>query len=266
MGADSSPKNLVMKMSQPFVDVKTAEDKDLILSSSFPMLKEEETGVVNINGYAHAGALIPIYEHKLGYHPFFIIEDDQSKMRLGTEWQSNENTLYFLDNSSLFPPTGGSGNFRWTIYRLPIFTAFESTAKSVQTTKVTEYSQDYILKAVKEGKSIDSDDLRDFTIHSQGRSPLVHGVSVKDWSGGSALENHDVSPGLPYNPIAFGFTINRNGNAVTYSMQNGGQSPPVFRRTTDFLRIQSTGNITRKSSIIVFKDPFLAPVTREIRY
>lgn len=264
--SDRKPANLGIKMSQPFVDVKTAEDKDLIFSSSFPLLKEEATGVININGYAHVGDLIPIYEHKLNYHPLFIVLDDQGKMRLGAEWKIDDNIFYFLDSFFLFPPTGGTGNFRWTIYRLPLFTPFKASITQGSTTRVASYNPNYGLKAAREGKDIDSVDLRDFTLHSKGRSPMVQEVSIKEWILGSALENHDVDPGLDYNPIAFGFTIDRNGNAVTYNLQNGGQAPPTFTRSTDLLRIRTTGNITRKSSIVVFKDPFLSPILKDIRY
>jgi hypothetical protein len=266
MGVDQSPKNLGIKLSQPFVDVKTAEDKDLILSSSFPMLKELATGVVNTNGYAHAGALIPIYEHKLGYYPFFLVFDDESKMRVSNEWQVDQNTLYFNDSGIVFPPTAGSGNFRWVVYRLPVFTPFKSSVTDAQTTNVSEYRPDYGLKVVKEGRDINSNDLRDFTIHSKGRSPLVDEVNVKDWAPGSDLTDHTVTPNLPYNPIAFGFTLNRTGTLTTFNMQNGGQAPPVLKRINSRLIIQSTGNITQKSSIIVFKDPFLSTTTLEVRY
>lgn len=266
MGVDSSPQNMGIRLSQPFVDVKTAEDKDLLFSSAFPMLKEEQSGIVTTNGYAHAGALIPVYEHKLDYHPFFLVFDDQGKMRVSNEWQVDENTLYFNDNGVTFPPTGGTGNFRWVVYRLPIFTPFKSVVTQSQTTTNSVYNPDYGLKAIKEGKNIDSDDLNDFTIHSRGRSPLIDEVNIQQWVPSSELSNHTVKPDLPYNPIAFGFTLNRTGKTTTFSMPNGGQAPPVFRRTEAGLIINSTGNITQKSSIIVFKDPFLSPMTVEIQY
>jgi hypothetical protein len=266
MGSDPSPKNMGIRIAQPFVNVETAEDKDLLFSSSFPMLKEEATGVFNINGLPHADTLVPVYEHKLGYHPFFLVFDDQSKMRVSVEWQIDDNMLYFSDPFTLFPPTGGSGNFRWVIYRLPIFRSFKSSQIKKETTRSTIYSPDYGLKVARKGRDIGSLDLRDFTLHSKGRTPLIDQVDVLEWAAGSDLTNHTVTSNLPYNPLAFGFTLPRSGRQATFSMPNGGQSPPIFMRTSAGLIINSTGNITGKSSIIVFKDPFLSPNLLEIRY
>lgn len=255
-----------LKLSQPFFDAENASDKDLIFSSSFPLLKEEATGVFNINALPHASELITVYEHRLNYYPFFIVLDDQGKMRLGPEWQISESRLYFQDNSSLFPPVGGSGNFRWTIYRLPIFTPFEATnvEKSIQAAS-NVYDSNYGFKFAKDGASIDSTDLRDFVLHSRGRSPLVHSVNVKQWPGGSTIEPHIVTPDFSYNPIAFGFVLNRN-NSTVFNMQNGGQAPPTLTRSDKTIKINSTGNITQKSSIIILKDPFLAPKTIQVTY
>lgn len=265
MGATNEPKNLGIRISQPFYDAETTDDKNLIFSSSFPTLKEEATGVYNINGLAHAGAFVPVFEHKLSYHPFFLVFDDEGKMRLGPEWQIDENNLYFSDNTPLTTPTAGTGNFRWVVYRLPLFTAFKSKVEVGDSVASGVYSPDYGIKVAKDGKDIDSTDLRDFTIHSKGRSPLVHEVSVKEWGPTEPLGNHEVTPDFAYNPIAFGFTINKNSNKA-YNMQNGSQSPPKLNRSDKRIFINSLGANTLKTSIIVFKDPFLAPVTKDIIY
>lgn len=264
---DEQVKNDVgLKLSQPFFDAESASDKDLIASSSFPLLKEEATGVFNINELPHSGGLFPVHNHQLDYYPFFVVLDDQGKMRLDIEWQVDTGNLYFLDSASLFPPVGGTGNFRWTIYRLNVFSPFKSTnTETVTTASARAYDPNYGFKFAKEGASIDSDDLRDFTLHSRGRSPLIHSVDVREWPSGAGAESHTVRPDFTYNPIAFGFVLNRP-NPRAYNMQNGGQATPKLSRSNGTIEITSTGNSTSRSSIIVFKDPFLAPETIQVTY
>lgn len=254
-----------IKLSQPFFDAETASDKDLYFSSSFPLLKEEKTGVFNINSLPHSGGLVSVYQHKLGYFPFFVIQDDQGKMRLGTEWQVDNFALYFLDSSSLFPPTGGTGNFRWTIYRLDIFDPFEASDKEDGAVSSTVYDPNFGFKFAKAGASIDSDDLRDFTLHSRGRSPLLNVVNVKDWQQGAASESHAYTSTLPYNPLAFAF-VQQRGVPRAYNMQNGGQATPRLTRADKTITVNSAGNSTQRSSIMTFKDPFLSPNVIQVTY
>jgi hypothetical protein len=254
-----------VKFSQPFFDAETAADKDLLFSSSFPLLKEEATGVYNINGLPHTGQLVNIFSHDLKYYPFFTVLDDQGKMRLGTEWQVDSGGLYFSDTSPLFPPMGGSGNFRWTIYRLDVFSPFTSPVGTQDSTASGAYDANFGFKFASQDKSIDSTDLRDFTLHSRGRSPLVHTVDVKDWARGTDQVSHAVTPDFSYNPIAFAF-VQPRGSSKAYNMLNGGQAAPRLTRSNKTITINSTGDSTQRSSIVVFKDPFLAPKTIQVTY
>lgn len=243
-----------IKLAQPFHDAITAADKDLIFSSSFPLLKEEATGVIDGDTLPHAGDTITVYNHGLGYYPFFLVFDSYGRLSLSYDyWQITSSALTVFDPFFGTPP---SGKYRWVIYRLPLFTSFASTLKASGDTAVQrEYNPDYGVKVAKAGASIDSTDLRDFTIHSRGRSPLVHQVSTMEWQPGASLIQHTVSPGFDYNPVIFGFVKNRAVD-YAYNMINGGQSPPTMNRTGNSAYIQSTGDITEKSSIVVFKDPF----------
>jgi hypothetical protein len=49
-----------IKISQPGFDVKTCEDKDLVMSSEFNMLKTKMTGITS-GDIAHGLSYIPIY-------------------------------------------------------------------------------------------------------------------------------------------------------------------------------------------------------------
>lgn len=251
----------VVKVSQSGFDVKTAGDQDLVFSSEFPVLKEEKSGLFDA---ISTSVYVPVYEHNLSYDPFFLIYDSQGQFVLGSGWGVDENKLYI-------GPDVPSGTYRWVVYRLKLFENYEAPALKVQFTSAGGDDRRFGIKISKEGKDISSTDLRDFTIHSRARSPLVHKVSAKDWTG-SAQDNHTVDPGLPYNPIAFGFAklsnVSAGEPAVTTNLISGGQSIPKLSRNagTRQIVINSAGTATSKTSVVLFKDPILAPKIVKVSY
>ncbi|CAB4176121.1 hypothetical protein UFOVP1522_13 [uncultured Caudovirales phage] len=260
--------SLVVKLAQPGFNANTAGDQNLVFSSEFPVLKEHMSGVFDIGTYQGL-ALQSIYEHNLGYTPFFLVFDPQGQFVLGSNWAVDETKLYFVNSSPAL-----TGVYRWIIYRLDLFTNYEAPALDVQFANIGGSDDKFVIKISKEGKDIYSDDLRDFSIHSRARSPLIHKVDAKiDWKeGGFTVDNHLVASGLPYSPIAFGFartaSVAPGTPRTTRNLISGGQSAPKLSRnfTTKEINIQAAGLSCSKSSIVIFKDPILAPEIITVNY
>lgn len=231
------------KLAQPGFDVETAGDQNLIFSDQFPVLKEEKSGLFK-GGFNN-------YEHNLGYEPFYLIFDTTGRFLLGSGG---------VDAKKIYGPTDG-GTYRFHVYRLKLFENYDAPALNVQFATEGGAGDKFALKIAKKNKAVDSSDLRDYAIHSRARSPLIHKVNYQDWLPTAALGNHTVAPGLPYNPIAFGFAKNTT-TGVTTNLISGGQSPPKLSRNgaTGEININNAGTNASRTSIVIFKDPILAPL------
>lgn len=233
------------KLSQPGYDVSSAGAQDLIFSSSFPTLKEAGTGTVT--GKSSSVPII-VFEHNLTYHPFFLIQINKGsggEMDVDNNFWVDDNKLYFGDSNGY--------SYRWAVYRLPLYKDFQSTALDQGTSISEGVNNDFGIKFTKDGVDLNSNDLRDFTLHSRGRTPLVHEVSEKDWVQGTT--EHTVYHNLTYIPLAFGFTLQKNN--TTIQVFGSPQASPGIARGIDNITIGSDVNTSLKTSIVILKDPFV---------
>lgn len=253
---------VVAKLAQRFFDVRTADDKDLVFSSEFPTLKEEATGIFSADSMGTTGNDVLVYEHNLKYEPFYTVFDEDGEFLIDTGpiFSVDKNRFYIRDSTSI-PPTG---KFRWVIYRLPLYEEFISTVSGGASIPIDNIDDQYVFKMAKQGKSVNSKDLRDFTIHSKTRTPLVHIVSPKEWTDEDG--QHIVEHGLLYNPLAFGFRQLAGGKTTTVSAS--GQATPYIRlkQDTGEVVIVSAKASSPITSIVVFKDPFTAPEIDEATF
>jgi hypothetical protein len=248
------------KLSQAGYDVNSAGNQDLLFSSSFPTLKEEKTGTytgVNTN------TDVLIYEHNLGYVPFFLVQINKGS---GSEMIS-DNT-WFVDENKLYTRDATNYKYRWTIYRLPLYQDFFSDSDQQASISQNAISKDFGMKFAKEGKDLSSTDLRDFTIHSRGRTPLIHAVSTKDWHTGDT--RHELKHILSYVPLAFGFTQSGVTSfppfGKTYQVFPNPQANPGIGRTNDTVFIGSDPTTSTKTSIVILKDPFITNDYKKVDY
>lgn len=247
------------KLSQPGFDVGAAGSQDLLFSSAFPSLKEEKTGLFT---GTNDGTDQVIFEHNLTYHPLFLVQVNKGsggEMDTSNLWYIDDNKLYFR-NSTVY-------KYRWTIYRLPLYEAFQSDDTQQQATVPGGFNHDFGMKFTKEGKDLKSTDLRDFTLHSRGRTPLIHSVSVKDWT--VTTTEHTAYHKLPYIPLAFGFTTGGAAfppKGTSYPVFPNPQASPGIARGADFITIGSDGATSLKTSIIILKDPFITTDVVRVKY
>lgn len=170
-------------------DVKVAQDYLLSYNSSWPLLKIDSTG--------QFGGTVT---HNLGYPPFFLMATSTG--------QVDQSSYDFSVSSTVLSRVSGSGTPRYYICRLPLnqnYTAPIIAGDSTQNITNTDYG----IKVSKPGKSISSTDLRDFSLHSGTRSPMVQKVdngAMTNTGGGLGYER-TVAHGLSYTPLAFAFIL-----------------------------------------------------------
>lgn len=248
------------KLSQAGYDVNNAGDQDLLFSSSFPTLKEEKTGYyTGVNNNQD----VLIYEHNLGYVPFILVQINKGS---GSEMVS-DNT-WFWDENKLYTRDATTYKYKWTIYRLPIYQKFASNTDQESSISPGAISKDFGIKFAKEGKRLDSTDLRDFTIHSRGRTPLIHSVDVKDWHTGDT--KHESRHILSYIPLSFAFTQSGVNTfppyGKTYQVFPNPQSNPGVGRDVGTVFITSDPTTSLKTSIVILKDPFITNDYQQVNY
>jgi len=236
-----------IKLSQLGFDVNTAADQDLIFSSSWPLLKIAYTGTATFNDASDT----TIFTHDLGYPPFYIafrIDGDNSYLF---------NDPQFYVNNTVFGNSGsGAGTditIRYYICRNPLNENFAADVFRTSGVSQSSFDRDFGIKVAKEGKDVSSTDLRDFTIHSGTRSPMIH--TIKYGQLEAVGSNYDLvyTNNLGYNPIFFGFHSTDN---VKFSGLNGREqsNPKLFTSSTGDLTIRNSS--ATYGSLVVFKDPF----------
>lgn len=249
--------SFVIKGTPPGYDVKTAADYLLSLNSSWPLLKLHETG--NFSGTVN---------HNLGYPPFHMLARPASG--IGTsDGRIDQEATNFGVNSSTLARSSGSGNPRYFIFRLDLTTNFTAPNISTSTAK-TPSSNDYVFKMSKSGKDTDSADMRDFSLHSNTKSPMIHEVNYGGTVGGAFSSwERTVNHNLGYAPIAFAF-MKPGANTLGFATDRFYiVHPPVgvssYYYTVDATKIYFNAYNADiidppQVSIVILKDPFTKDV------
>lgn len=248
------------KGSTPGFDVKTTIDYFQMFNSSWPLLK------IGLDGNGTS----PI-THNLGYPPFHFITTIDGRV--------DQNAGIVTDNfgvdSSVLARNFGSGSVKYFICRLDLTTNFDSPIVSGGV-GVVDADRDYGFKVAKEGKSVDSTDMRDFALHSSTRSLMVQKVDngLTTSTGGGLGYERTVAHGLSYTPEAFAFILpgtNTFGLSPTrYSLLGPATGAAGAYYSVTSTGVYVTADVTVFSSppriaVVVLKDP-LAKTTVNVNY
>lgn len=268
-----------IKVSQVGKNVDTAADFELLMSSSFPLLKIHDvvSGSVSVNAESQE------YTHNLGYPPFFWVYSKDASY-VSTSGVGEYESYGFLSNGTgggsmacdeneirFFSDGGGSGtvDYFMVIFRLNLEDAIEKSTINLTGTSDQPIGHDFGIKVSKDGKSANSDDLRDFVIHSGTRSPLVHAVYPETYTfSNGETYNYVLDHDLGYVPLGYALLRQDDGPSggrvdvgyfQHYGGLAGGGAPHLFQSST-----QSTLQVTNfngdgvsyTASIIALKDPF----------
>lgn len=237
-----------VKGSTPGYDVGPAADYLLSFNSSWPLLKQQSTGTFSGD-----------ISHGLSYPPFYLICDDEGRV----DQQAGLNSNAGVDSTSLVYGSL-SGARRYFIFRLDITSNYIAPIIESGTTKTAE-NDSYVFKMTKPGKSIDSTDMRDFALHSNTKSPMLHKVVEQAMTIGPDGWNTTISHGLSYIPIVFVFMkpgANTGGYATTRYML---LAPPIgindatYEVDSSNVYITAFGDVFNggipRVSVVVLKDP-----------
>lgn len=240
----------VAKGTPPGYDVKTAADYLLSFNSEWPLLKVHDTG-------NYSGAV----NHNLGYPPFHFLA---STFVPGAIDELSD--TYGVD-SSVLERSSGSGSPRYYIFRLDLTQNFTAPILSSDVS-TTPKNDDYVFKMTKPGKDTSSTDMRDFALHSNTRSPMVHKVSHGTMTGTPENWYYTVPHGLTYVPTVFPF-IKPNANSAGLNPNRYFIVPPpigvgIANYIVDATNVIVFGGTLLDSapqcSVVVLKDPFLKQV------
>lgn len=246
----------VVKGTPKNYDVTTAADYLLNFSSSWPLLKLHETG--NFSG---------TISHGLGYPAFYLLARPAGGS--GTaDGRIDQLASNYAMTSSMLSRNSGSGSPRYFIFRTDLTTNY--TAPTVSSSTASSASPDgYVFRMTKPDKDTDSTDMRDFALHSNTRSLMLHKVDEEQMSVAASGWERTVAHGLSYIPEVFVF-IKVGTNPNGYDPNGYLIVPPpigasLFSYTVDSTNVYVTADgsfnqAVPRASVVVLKDP----LTKEI--
>lgn len=245
----------VIKVARKGFDVKTAGDENLLYSSLWPVLSIYKEIPVKIT---NPTVSVKIADHDLGYSPMFwdftnytntSILPGRSNLLFSNRISVSDHDIQYTGD--IFAPTG---TIEGVVY---LFTLDLSKAYTAPIVKIGGAGGDARstrgFKLAKEGKSIDSHNLKDFVITTDARSPLIHSVTPATVSGGTIRVEHN----LGYVPLYFGYTLQ---NGYYKLMATGGGASTKFSSSAAAITFTESSD-GRQMSIIILKDPFEAQQT-----
>lgn len=262
----------VIKLAQPGFDVNTTGDENLIYSSQWPLLPIAFQGSFTIPDVT---VKTTILEHKLGFIPAFWFFTNTTI----DAWQNGfGSTLVKQDRSEFFGPTGGghigindnklqfvptsfteigSLTIYYYIFTIDITKLFQAPITKIGSV-VGGSGDQGVFKIAKPNKNISSNNLSDFVIHSDCRSPLVHMVQP---GTASTTANHR----LGYNPMFFCYVENYSNTEPGFFelVFSGSGGTSVLSSTINDVIYQTSGT-TGRTSILVLKDPFSVSYSRAV--
>lgn len=258
------------KVSQPNKDVRTAADFELLLSSSFPLLKIHDSGPITISANSSQDI-----SHSLGYPPAFWVFRNWST--------DSDNEVYHGDFSTFASYTGlsndsvltidnnidSSTDFYYYIFRQDLTDPFSASTINTEASTDDAIDRDYGIKVSKSGSSIASTDLRDYAIHSGTRSPIIHKTEHESHVASQDFDvvTHTLTHNLGYTPLGFAYlNLNPQDGNDKYQMITdaaGAGGPRFHLGDTEIslgVTIGSEGG-EANTALICLKDPFSKNVT-----
>lgn len=241
-------------------DVRTAPDYLQNFNSSFPLLKTHATGVSSST-----------VNHDLGYFPLHIMADVIQPGGIDQfahdQWSVSETQLV---------RSSGSGNRRYYIFRQSLTDDF--TAPTIDGSGSQGATDaDYGFKLSLPGRSAQSSDLRDFSLHSGARSPAIHMVRHATMIASGGDYWYELSYNLPYTPVVLVY-MRPGANFFGLSQDRYGiVMPPIGVSGRWFMVDEGTGGrggvgkvlvyagsldfyAPPQVSVVVLKDPFIKEV------
>lgn len=255
----------IVKLAQPGFDVKTSGDENLIYNSKWPLLPIYKAGGVLIDRVESTQVLA---EHDLPFIPMFWYFANTTigsweNLTIARDTRAEffgpigDGTLSMTDKkltltASAFPFASGPAQIYYYIFAIDLDKEFKAPIINVGAIQGGGGSREF--KIAKPGKSVESNNLDDYILHSRARSPLVHSVTPGKVTGGEFIVTHN----LGYSPMFFAYTKS-NGAYSLLSSGSGGST--ILSSDKEKVRFQENTD-GRQISIVILKDPFEVTYTR----
>ncbi len=261
-----------IKISKAGYGVVGANDNDLLFNSSWPSLQ-----IIDIYDYAYPGGFPSSFsspiEHNLPFTPLVAIFGRANFDLSGSGTTSDVSTFEILDVNEqyIYPASANlglsAGNFKVVVFNVNITKDIEYPYTD-NPSVFSSYNQDYGIKVAKEGRDIDSDDLRDYILHSRAQSPLLLAVKTQSTipasntaPDGSKIMQY-TSP-LESVTYSFGFIeFAASGSfpkRYTYAPYQSQAYPVLYSNgIISQLGIITGSSVTGNASIVVLRSPMFA--------
>lgn len=283
--AEANQNDVGFKIAKPFFDVNTAGDVDLIINSSWPTLQIIKEQTVAITTEPIVGPLFrwrAFVEHNIGFPPFmaaWAIYADGTEMRLVDieRYTGAISDVNISSTTAEIESSGDSTSFNMTHVHFKFYSI--DLSKEVEYPLIKEaatqvpINNDFGVKFVKEGKSLDSDDMRDFIIHSRCQSPLVQVVKTEQ-SAERFSDSFGNSGGIIQykNPVTylawvFGYIKHGDGSysvAPYFSQGYPSTGVDVSTNTYSILFLENAGDTG--ATLVVLRDPLFSSNDVEVTY
>lgn len=194
-----------IKVAKLGFDALTAADKDLVYNSSWPSIQ-----IVKVIPF---DATMFSFPHDLGFPPFAVLIRSTDSF-----YQGGVMTNLPCDELNVYIPDFYTGDGTIIIYNIDVSVDVEYPY-TTQSSGNSTYSFDYGIKIAKNNSDINSNDMRDFILHTRCGSPLVLAVKTQDTVSPSNPTVVQYTSKLGYPTLNFGYVrvIGASSFGVTYS-------------------------------------------------
>jgi hypothetical protein len=231
-----------IKIAKSGFNVNDAQDDDLSFNSSWPSLPIVK--VVNSTDET------PI-AHGLPYPTLAVIIGQSPG-----GWYNNVFSPISSDSTYVYP---GAGTV--IIYDLDITTDVDYPYNQRPKTS-SSYDNNYGIKVAKKDKDIESDDMRDFMLHTRCGSPMVLAVKTQETVSPDNPNLIQYTSQLGYPSFVFGYVENESMGAGYYqTAPPAGQAYPITFSDgiTSYMNIGVLpGSFTGRGSLIILRSPMFS--------
>lgn len=228
-----------IKITKPGHDIRTAGDIDLIFSSSWP----------NVTIAAEIDTTLSSVAHGLDFPPFTIGWNTSGGLTQ-TVFPNVSSTLITTNTSFPNPLTYGTINYKCFNIDLSQDASYPFILPSASPNVYN--SPNFGIKLTKDGKNVNSSDLRDYILHSRCQSPQILTVKTASDPAGGTLS---VPSGLGYTSWVFGYV--KHSGSYGYAPYHA-QAYPV----TVINNVTNTYSITYvagdSATLVILRDPMFS--------
>lgn len=270
--ASSNKQDFGLKLSIPGISVENAGDYQYIFNSGWPSIGICYDETFNLTAPASSGASYAI-PHNLGFWPmafaycsFDGIYAGRANIGRGDQLQG---VALKIGKNNFYITIDGADTTVVTVnikaYNIDL-TVNQSYRLITPPAISYPYNPDFGLKATKDGKSVDSKDLRDYAIHSRAQSPAILSVTTEKDAVQTPTGFTQLSYENPGGYIAwiYGFLGSGDGDGKTY------QSAGFAVQAADGIKyVNTTFNLQffqGAASLVVLRDPLFASNNVSVKY